>query len=113
MLPKHIDYIIAFDIMGFSPVYTPDKSPKHSSHSQRTLWKNDTNERFLFHPSQSCENSRQLVKHMVGLGYEFRMFSDGSRWICSFAKEEIYHGISKNDNEAICYAALQAHNGNT
>ena len=99
--------------MGFSPIENNQTEPSFLSYSHRTLWKNEENERFLFHPSQSCENSRQLVKRMIESGYEFRMFSDGERWICSFSKEEIHHGVSKNDNEAICFAALQAHNSDS
>lgn len=110
MLSSQIDYVIASDIMGFKPKRTAFMNPKGEmvEKNNRTIWTNEENENFHFYPSNSTEHSRLVIKRMINLGFEFRMYSDGDRWICSFSKKESHHGISKNDNQAICYAAIQA-----
>lgn len=111
MLLTHIDYLIGLDIMGYIPVDTPLNQfrKKTRAESVRTLWTNDKNERFYFHPSSCAEHSRQLIHYMAQQNFEFRIYYNKKKWICSFTKDESHFGISSNDNEAICLAALKAY----
>ncbi|PGK52461.1 hypothetical protein CN918_32270 [Priestia megaterium] len=108
MLLTHIDYLIGLDIMGYTPAPVNQFRKKNRAESVRTLWTNDKNERFYFHPSSSAEHSRQLIHHMAQQNYEFRIYYNKQKWICSFSKNESHFGVSSNDNEAICLAALKA-----
>lgn len=104
-----MDYVIAHDIMGYTPFIVPVNKiiSKQLGHAKRVVWTNKENERFLFHPSISPEHAQRVVKEMIKQGFEYRMFADNNRWLCSFSKEETYYGLSKSDSEAICLAALK------
>lgn len=107
----HLDYLIGIDIMGYIPVEPSAlvRQKKNRASTHKTLWLDDDGERFYFSPSSSAEHSRNLIKKMMEKGFEFRMYSDNFKWICTFSKDGDFVGVSNNDNEAICYAALKAH----